>query len=77
MIQRYKSHDLKRFLHLRGIKIEGKSLPNIDMAKMLKDHDLKLSMKEKNDDTNAKFDKPGKSQRAKSLEALKSRGVKG
>ena len=34
-------------------------------------------MKDKNDDTNTKFDKPGKSPRAKSLEELKSRGMKG
>ena len=47
------------------------------MATKLKDHDTKANKADINDQINSKFDKPGKSQRAKSLEALKSRGVKG
>ena len=54
-----------------------KRCPFFDMASMLKEHDTKANKTDRNEEINAKFDKPGKSQRARSLEALKSRGVKG
>ena len=47
-----------------------------DMAPKLKDHDTKENKANQNDKINAEFDKPGKSQRATSLEALYSRGIK-
>ena len=47
------------------------------MATKLKEHDTKENKAKKNEQINADFDKVGKSQRAKSLEALKSRGIKG
>ena len=47
------------------------------MATKLKEHDTKENKAKKNEQINAEFDKSGKPQRAKSLEALKSKGMKG
>ena len=75
IIQNYRKHELKRFMQLRGI--DSEKLTVFDMATKLKEHDTRTNKTDRNEQINAKFDKPGKSQRAKSLEALKSRGVKG
>ena len=47
------------------------------MATKLKEHDTRANKADKHGKINTGFDKPGKSQRAKSLEALKSKGMKG
>ena len=61
-------------MKVRGFSDEKLSI--YDMATKLKEHDTKENKANKNDKINAEFDKPGKSQRAKSLEALNSRGIK-
>ena len=62
-------------MKVRGFSDEKLSI--FDMATKLKEHDTKENKANKNEQINAEFDKSGKSQRAKSLEALKARGCKG
>ena len=57
--------------------LDGEKISVFDMATMLKEHATKANKADKNGKIDAAFDKAGKSQRAKSLEALKSRGIKG
>ena len=75
IIQQYRKDELKQYLKGRGFSDEKLSI--FDMATKLKEHDTKENKANKTQQINAEFDKPGKSQRAKSLEALKARGIKG